>query len=54
MSVEGASRTTLWVSIAATVFVLATAIFTGNPGLYILAGLSAAGSIGLLARRRRD
>ena len=51
---EGSHRTALWISIGATLFVLATAIFTGNPGLYILAALSAASAIGLLARRAKN
>jgi hypothetical protein len=35
----------LWLSVGATIFVLAAAFLTGNSGLYLLAGLSAASSI---------
>ena len=48
---EGARKLAVGVGAGAAVFVLATAIFTGNPGLYILAGLSAASTMGLLATR---
>ena len=48
-------RTTLAISAFATLFVLATAVYTGNSGLFILAALAA--SSGVLAwqhdRRRR-
>ena len=44
-------KTLLWVSLAITVFVLAVAFLTGNSGLYILAGLSGASSIGIWKRK---
>ena len=39
---NSARKTVLSLSIFAALFVLGTAIFTGNSGLYLLAGLSAA------------
>ena len=44
-------RTAPVVSAAATLFVLGTAIWTRNSGLYVLAGLAAAATMGLLARK---
>ena len=49
------SRETLvWLSGGVAVFVLGTAIFTGNAGLYLLAALSAASALALLARDPRN
>ena len=48
-----ARKTVTWISVAVAVFVTGTAIFTGNPGLFILAGLSAASALGLLATKPR-
>ena len=42
-----------WGSLAITGFVLGTAIFTVNPGLFILAGLSGASSAALWAKARK-
>ena len=44
-------KTMLWLSLAITIFVLAVAFLTGNSGLYILAGLAAASSIGIWRRK---
>ena len=46
-------KLTLWISIGATLFVLATAIFIRNPGLYILAAISAGSSLMLWQQRKR-
>ena len=40
-----------WVSAAIAAFVLAVAIYTRNPALFVLAGLSAAAALALSARR---
>jgi len=42
-----------WGSLAMTGFVLGTAIFTVNPGLFVLAGLSGASSAALWAKDRK-
>ena len=44
-------KAALAVSAAATLFVLDTAIWTRNSGLFVLAGLSAAATLALLARK---
>jgi len=46
---RGKRRLAIGLSAGIGLFVLGTAIFTGNSGLYILAGLSAAATLGLLA-----
>jgi hypothetical protein len=40
-------------SAGVTLFVLGTAIWTGNSGLFLLAGLSAASTLGFLTYKRR-
>ena len=44
----------LWLSAGASVFVLATAIITRNPGLYLLAAISAGSAIMIRQQTRRS
>jgi LPXTG-motif cell wall-anchored protein len=46
-------KTAMWMSSAAAVFVIGTAIYTGNAALFILGGLCVVLGLGLGARKRR-
>ena len=50
---QNGRKPVVWASAAIAIFVLGTATYTGNPGLFILAGLSAATALGFAARKPR-
>ena len=51
---KSARRLAVLFSIGAAIFVAGTAYFTGNPGLFLLAGVALASGLGLAATGKRS